>query len=259
MQGCIKNTCHNDGGCTAKYDEETNTHDYECTCKAGFAGPTCSTRTTLAFNGTSMAEIVKNDDAFESNKYSLSFQFRTTLRDVILAVGQGGTYFYLGLAGGRVNLQSSLINRLQGMSSGRNLSDGQWHSVVVSINATHAILSADPEQVTVPITENEDSPQGSGFNFTILGGLKTNLGFLNNQELNPFVGCMREVFINDARILPEELDVNINLTNIATQCIRKEQCQPNPCHADGVCTDLWQRYTCSCPRPFLGNKCQYCK
>lgn len=217
----------------------------------------------MAFNGSSLAEIVKNDDAFANNKYNLNFHFRTTLPDVVLAVGQGGTYFYLGLSGGKLNLQSSLINNLQGMSSGNNLHDGKWHKVVVSINSSHAILSADIEQVTLPIAEVEDFPQTpTGFNYTILGGLKSSLGFLNKQDHNPFVGCMQDVFINDVRIYPEGNNTgsdNVNLTNIVSQCIRKDQCNPNPCQNEGTCTDLWQKFTCNCPRPFLGGRCQYCK
>lgn len=213
----------------------------------------------MAFNGSSLAEIVKNDDAFANNKYNLNFWFRTTLPDVVLAVGQGGTYFYLGLSGGKLNLQSSLINNLQGMSSGNNLHDGKWHSVVVSINSSHAILSADIEQVTLPIAEVEDIPQQpTGFNLTILGGLKSSLGFLNKHDLNPFVGCMQDVKINYDRILPEEAE-NVNLTNIVSQCVRKDQCNPNPCANGGTCTDLWQKFTCNCPRPHLGGRCQFCK
>jgi len=226
-------------------------------CRAGYTGKTCQTRTTMGFNGSSLVEIVKNDDAYANNKFYLSFHFRTTLPNVVLAVGQGGTYYYLGLSGGKLNLQSSIINSLAGMTSGNELDNGNWHKVVVSINSTHAILSADIEQVTLPITEVEDIPQQpTGFNFTILGGLKSTLGFLNTKDLNPFVGCMRDVLINEDPILPEEA-INVNLTNIVPLCTRRDQCSPNPCLNSGQCTDLWQKFTCSCPRPHLGDRCQF--
>lgn len=213
----------------------------------------------MGFNGSSLVEIEKNDDAFASNKYYLTFQFKTTLKDVVLAVGQGATYFSLGLSGGKLNLHSSLINSLQGMTSGSNLSDSNWHKVVVSINTSHVILSADAEQVTLPIAEVEDFAQPStGFNLTILGQLKSSLGFLYKPHLNPFVGCMQDVRINDDRILPEEAS-NVNLTNIVATCVRKDQCKPSPCQNSGQCIDLWHRFTCVCPRPHLGGRCQYCK
>ncbi|ODM96171.1 hypothetical protein Ocin01_10504 [Orchesella cincta] len=265
LTGCIQNVCYNEGSCTPNYDEAKNEHSFliiyfvsfQFCSKPGFTGKTCQTRTTMGFNGSSLAEIVKNDDAYANNKYYLTFHFRTTLPDVVLAVGQGGTYYYLGLSGGKLNLQSSLINNLLGMSSGNKLHDGAWHRVVVSINSSHAILSADIEQVTLPIAEVEDIPQQpTGFNVTILGVWKSSFGFLNKQDLNPFVGCMRDVLINDDPVLPEEA-VNVNLTNIVPSCIRKDQCSPNPCLKSGVCTDLWQKFTCTCPRPHLGERCQF--
>ncbi|CAL8126422.1 unnamed protein product [Orchesella dallaii] len=258
LTACIQNVCFHEGACTPNYDEAKNKHTYVCNCKAGYTGKQCQNLTTMGFNGSSLAEIVKNDDAYTNNKYYLTFHFRTTLPDVVLAVGQGGTYFYLGLSGGKLNLQSSLINNLLGMSSGNKLHDGAWHRVVVSINSTHAILSADIEQVTLPIAEVEDIPQQpTGFNVTFLGVWKSSFGFLNKQDLNPFVGCMRDVQINDDPVLPEEQKADVNFTNIAPLCVRKDQCSPNPCLSNGVCTDLWQKFTCTCPRPHLGDKCQY--
>ena len=43
--------------------------------------------------------------------YELSFRFRTTLADGILAVGQGETYIKLELYKGQLNFHSSLLNK----------------------------------------------------------------------------------------------------------------------------------------------------
>lgn len=43
--------------------------------------------------------------------YELSFRFRTTLANGILAVGQGETYIKLELYKGQLNFHSSLLNK----------------------------------------------------------------------------------------------------------------------------------------------------
>lgn len=43
----------------------------------------------------------------------------------------------------------------------------------------------------------------------------------------------------------------------AIGCLRKPQCDPNPCGENGECIDEWSIFKCSCSRPHLGDKCQY--
>lgn len=47
------------------------------------------------------------------------------------------------------------------------------------------------------------------------------------------------------------------LHGVLAQCPRTPQCVPNPCQADGVCEDAWTSFVCTCPRPHLGDTCQY--
>ena len=46
-------------------------------------------------------------------------------------------------------------------------------------------------------------------------------------------------------------------SNTEKGCHRQDQCNPNPCRNEGICTDLWRTYQCLCYRPFLGPACQY--
>ncbi len=128
LTGCSDVRCFNAGTCTPTY--HNSTHGHKCTCAPGWAGPLCQDSTTLSFSGSKggYAEVVSDDEKFRS-RYAMSFRFRTTLSEVLIAVGQGSTYFMLTLSGGKLNLQSSLLNSLKGISSGNNVSNADWHQV----------------------------------------------------------------------------------------------------------------------------------
>lgn len=70
--------------------------------------------------------------------------------------GKGLTYYILELARGRLNLQSSLLNKWEGVFIGSNLNDSNWQKVFVAINSTHLVLGANEEQTIYPITFNEN-------------------------------------------------------------------------------------------------------
>jgi protein crumbs len=77
-----------------------------------------------------------------------------------------------------------------------------------------------------------------------------------------FTGCIQDIVVNDMKITEEDFkkeERGVEQVNTEPGCPRKDQCNPNPCQNEGVCTDLWSTYQCSCNRPFLGSSCQYSK
>lgn len=50
---------------------------------------------------------------------------------------------------------------------------------------------------------------------------------------------------------------SLTFQNVDIGCLREPQCNPNPCHSGGHCTDRWRDFSCTCERPYLGHTCQY--
>lgn len=195
--------------------------------------------------------------------YDIQFRFKTTLANGLLAIGKGVTYYILELVNGRLNLHSSLLNKWEGVFIGSNLNDGKWQKVFVAINSSHLVLSANEEQTIYPINLNEGSNTShTSFPTTYFLGTIRNLRQLTHGP-SFFVGCAEDVVINGEWVLPENNPSTsggpVELQNVKVGCPREPQCEPNPCHSGGHCTDLWRTFNCSCERPYIGHTCQYSK
>ncbi|XP_050532124.1 protein crumbs isoform X2 [Daktulosphaira vitifoliae] len=245
-------TCLNNGTCRPYLVDETE-HRYNCTCPYGFHGDICEKTTTMSLTGES--RIVVNTTREEG--YDISFRFKTTLPSGLLAIGGGSTFYILELVKGRLNLHSSLLNKWEGVFIGTELNNSQWQKVFVAINSSHLVLSANEEQTIYPINLNEGAnPTHTSFPTTYVGGTISNLRLLPHGP--PFfIGCIENLLINGQWVLPDDKIDTIGLTNVDIGCQRNDQCNPNPCHNNGHCTDLWKTFSCTCERPYLGNTCHY--
>ncbi|CAL4154580.1 unnamed protein product, partial [Meganyctiphanes norvegica] len=248
LTGCQDIICENGGRCESLLYNEID-HDYKCHCDYGFTGRTCHQSTTMSLNGSSY--VIHNSDVTEG--YSLSFRFRTTLPDGILAVGQGETYFNLALMKGQLNLQSSLLNKWDGIFAGSDLNDGQWQKMMIQINNTHAVLMANNISTLLPINPVE-VVNSTAFGITVLGGATSNLKILL-RDTPFFTGCLQDVQVTEQYVIPASVPGPMKV-NVEEGCPREEQCAPNPCKNGGECVDLWTMYQCNCERPYLGNTCQ---
>ena len=121
----------------------------------GFTGSRCEKDTTLSLNKQSLVTV--NTNRVEG--YDISLRFRTTLPNGILVFGSGGgaveslNRFILELVNGRLNLHSPLLNKWEGVFIGSGLNNSEWHRVVVAINSTHLLLSANDETTIYPINQ----------------------------------------------------------------------------------------------------------
>ncbi|XP_061505186.1 protein crumbs isoform X1 [Anopheles gambiae] len=257
LTGCVNEPCLNGGTCVPYLENETQ-HKFNCSCHQGFQGKTCDTVTTMSLVASSL--LVVNTTRDEG--YDIQLRFKTTLPNGILAFGNGATSYILVLNNGRLNLHSALLNRWDGVFIGSELNNSKWQKVFVAINSSHLVLSANDEQTIYPINSYEGTNgSNTSFPITYLGGTIPSLAqpYLKHiaRAVSSFVGCMEDVVINGQWVLPGQEQEFTTLHNIDTGCPRTPQCEPNPCHSNGHCTDLWHTFSCSCQRPHLGHTCKY--
>ncbi|XP_053602020.1 protein crumbs [Plodia interpunctella] len=283
LTGCHGQPCRNHGTCLPWLQHETE-HRYNCSCAPGYYGTTCEKITTMSLEKGSFAEV----NTSREEGYDLSFRFKTTIGNSLLAMGSGLTYFFLELSNGRLNLHSSLLNKWEGVFIGSQLNDSNWQKVFVTINSSHLVLSANEEQTIYPISQNEAyNSSVTSFPSTRLGNAGSSYATLRHGP-NFFVGCFQDVVVNGQWVLPEdsnatttetatealeeietaetdetetetstESGVRSVLRNVRAHCPRAPQCAPNPCRSGGGCEDAWTSFVCTCPRPYLGDTCQY--
>ena len=254
LTGCKNNTCMNDGVCTPWLLGEDE-HRFECSCISGFDGQICQHRTTFSLSGNSYIKVSSN----HTEGYELHMQFRTTLGNVILAIGTGtgNKFFNLQLVDGRLVLKSDLNSHFEryGLSIGGRgeLNNTEWQKVYVVVTDTHFILGInDRAQITDPIHSNSDLD--TVFHNTYFGGIEAEQQILA-QEAPFLTGCVQDIIVDDKKITEEDFEVtdagksgagqrDVEQVNTLVGCPRKPVCQPNPCQSEEICTDLWNDFQC---------------
>ncbi|KRT83956.1 EGF-like domain containing protein [Oryctes borbonicus] len=251
LTGCMDNPCKNNGSCIPYIINETH-HQFNCSCQHGFYGPTCELITTISLSGNTLITVNTTRD----EGYDIQLRFKTTLSDGVLAVGTGQTYYVLELSKGRLNLRSSLLNKWAGVFIGSSLNNSEWQRVFVAINTSHIVLSANDEQTIYPIsnTESANTTTAPSFPVTYIGDPKE---YRTLAKEPPLVGCIEDLIINSAWVLPTLSNPTVSIHNAEVGCHRKPLCDPNPCESGGHCTDKWRNFSCTCERPYLGHTCQY--
>ena len=154
LTGCSHLTCFSGGTCTPYLVGETD-HRYNCSCTNGFDGDRCQLTTTMSFNGTSFVAVGSE----RTEGFELLFRFRTTLRNGLLAIGQGLSFFTLQLIDGSLTLHSHMLNRFEGISIGNNLADEEWQKVYIALNTTHLTIGT-PQAARWLLTLKTPMPSG---------------------------------------------------------------------------------------------------
>jgi len=143
---------------------------------------------------------------------------------------------------------SFTTNPLMMIQLGADLHNGDWHQLDITvIDGTATVqLGSDPSlQADV--------------NLSVYGPVL--LGSIPVDNPNSFEGCVRTLSINEVSInLNVKVPYGDNDPPFATAgCPREENCSPNPCRNDGVCTSTWNDFSCNCPPDYTGPTCSECK
>ena len=166
LTGCDEVKCLNAGTCTPWLVGEDD-HRANCSCMPGFDGEICETVTTFSFKGNSYVSVESDQEEF----YELSFRFRTTLANGLLAIGQGSTFFTLQLEDGKLRLHSSMLREFSGVTIGQNLSNTEWQKVTMTIKEINILTINLNDRLQQRNEINPDNSSQTAFQSTNLGGI----------------------------------------------------------------------------------------
>lgn len=260
LTSCQSNLCQNGATCQPYLIDEATAHqDYRCICTNGFTGRYCNISTTVSFDTGS---YIKQDLSDTSN-VSLSFRFRTTLRNSILLSWSGshdtGLFLTFELKDGNLLLQFYDGWETRRINGTNTFSNGNWHSVDLTKLSTVIkvkVISSNCISDTLCTIDTNFEPYANDSAMAdVRFGMVADLMSLNHtQSVTPFVGCMEDVtFFGNKLVLIVDSQ---NFFHISTGCPRVEQCIPDPCNSRGTCIDLWNKHECECRRPYLGKACE---
>ncbi|XP_070177359.1 protein crumbs-like isoform X2 [Littorina saxatilis] len=263
LSGCVAgngNRCQN-GDCVPYLRSESPvSHDYRCVCETGFTGRYCDKSTTMTFSSNGSHVTYSPTGGLQPDSQSLSFRFRTTLSDAVLAVytWSSNTFVSVEMVDGMVavvyHYDSSRLPHT--VATQEHLNNAEWHSAVLHLqnNISLSLLShaCGTERCVQQFSYPRSKPNSSSAGVQ-LGKLDSSI-ISQTLTNSVFVGCMEDVIFGDVYLFPGQQEGQY--INSAASCPRVEQCDPYTCSRHGNCVDLWDSFRCDCDRPYWGATCQ---
>lgn len=263
LHGCTDHQCQNNGICIPHL--KNGQHGFSCICSPGYTGIHCETITTFSFQGNSFL-LLKNPLTDKKDFfYNINLRFQTVQPTAFLFHrGEKNTFAKLELLNGYLHLSVQVNNQPQALLHiPHNVSDGEWHSVEVTLSRAVILNLLDSSCVESCLNKTSakiDNEQVMfAFQSTFLGGLPVGnsnslQNTFNTHSAPSFVGCLQDIEIDLNVITPENVSSGSSL-NVRTGCAKKDWCDPHPCQNRGRCTNLWLSYHCDCYRPYTGPDC----
>ncbi|XP_045392469.1 protein crumbs homolog 1 [Lemur catta] len=252
LLGCAHHPCLHDGTCVPHLHD--GQHGFRCLCPPGFAGPSCEAVTTLAFGGSGFLRVTTSSVTTPGPACSVALRFQTVQPTALLLVrGRGDAAVRLELLRGHVHLSVGAGDRPDVLLSlPHSTSDGQWHSVEVTVAEAVTLRLAD-DSCAARCEAAAPSPSPGGRSAcaargALLGGLP---GATGDARVVPFVGCLRDVRLDGSHVTLE----NGSSRDVRAGCARRDWCRGRPCGGRGRCVNLWLGRRCDCPRPYAGPGC----
>ncbi|KAG7457214.1 hypothetical protein MATL_G00244140 [Megalops atlanticus] len=279
---CMGNPCLNGGMCYSMWD------DFTCTCPPSTAGRRCEEVmwcemspcpptavcqpvaqgfecvSNATFLDDSSMVIFRGSGTILRNLTSIAFHIRTRRRDAaVLRAQKGPESLSVSVQDSHLTLELKSGNHFLGLSvqSPVSVSDGEWHSVTLSMVTPGAGVS----RWTITMDAREDSPVSkvSTGNLDFLrGGAELLVGG------SGFMGCLSTVEIGGI-MLPYLADtelgvprphverfIKISAAPVLSGCSGPSVCAPDPCQNGGICEDLFFRFRCTCSAWWTGPCCE---
>ncbi|XP_078282273.1 LOW QUALITY PROTEIN: protein crumbs homolog 2a [Rhinoraja longicauda] len=267
--------CHHGGTCIVTWN------DFECKCPRQYTGRTCEEivwcrtdpcpsgshcwdlpagyecHSNATFQGNNPIVYIDNE-LITRDLGSISVNFKT--RDTaagLLQVNHGAESFWLGLHNSQLEFRLSSGNSVEGLTlaSTIDISDGQWHSVLVTMESPSKASSR-----WIMVMDRKCNVTS-----TVAAG---NINFLKDNATlilgNNYTGCLGVARIGGI-YLPymkhKALAKTGQFTLVSgsparTGCFGREVCAPNPCLNEGRCEDLFDLSRCQCAAGWEGARCE---
>uniref|UniRef100_A0A8D0FP68 Crumbs cell polarity complex component 1 n=1 Tax=Strix occidentalis caurina TaxID=311401 RepID=A0A8D0FP68_STROC len=265
LRGCTDQQCQNNGICIPHL--KNGQHGFRCICSPGYTGIHCETITTFSFQGNSFLLLKNHLTPKKEFFYNINLKFQTVQPTALLFYrGEKNTFAKLELLNGYLHLSVQVNNQPQALLHiSHNVSDGEWHSVEVTLARAVTLNLLDSSCVESCLNKTSVMMDNDhvmlAFQSTFLGGLPVGninsnslLNVYNIHSAPSFVGCLRDIEIDLNVITPENVSPESSL-NVRTGCTKEDWCETHPCQNRGRCTNLWLSYHCDCYRPYTGPSC----
>ncbi|XP_067868625.1 protein crumbs homolog 1-like isoform X1 [Heterodontus francisci] len=273
---CTTTPCQNGGNCTVTWN------DFECKCPRAFTGRTCEVKVwcdtdpcpagcycqnlpggyechaNATFQGENPIVYIGNK-LITRDLISISMDFKTRdMNAVLLQASDGADSVWFGFHNSQLQFRLYSGNSVEALtlSSKINISDGQWHSVLITMVEPFMMSS----RWIIIVNGN------SNFTSTATAG---NLNFLRDNVnitlSNNFTGCLGVVkiggiylpYFNQISSTNTEQFVILSGPPAQIGCFGTEVCSSNPCQNNGTCEDLFDLYQCNCIAGWEGTRCEH--
>ena len=185
----------------------------------------------------------------ERNTTDYGFKFRTYDGKGLLLFQNldkpDGAQISIALESGRVRLDVNFNNpsQLVTLHAGKELDDGLWHFVSVSIHLDMVRLTVDDEKSLNQIVSVKSFSSGA----------EVMVGASRGETLG-FVGCMYDLVIQGTRVNFTQV---VRSQVLLDKCYLTDHCLPSPCKNRGRCTQLLNQTKCDCKETdYKGKICE---
>ncbi|XP_044138378.1 basement membrane-specific heparan sulfate proteoglycan core protein isoform X4 [Bufo gargarizans] len=206
------------------------------------------------FTGHSHLALPSMKDAHK--KFEIKITFRPDDADgMLIYSGQkktkGADFMSFGLVGGRPEFRFDAGSGMATIRYPMPISLSEFHTVTLHRNLNQGSLVVDNQ---TPVNGTSQGKfQGLDLNEELYLGGYPNFDAVSKTDLSRgFVGCVRQLIIQDEEVIFKDLDLRANgISNCPT-------CRDRPCRNRGVCRDSESSsYVCDCPSGFAGSNCEH--